>query len=137
MNCPLYNEHGKNYMHKCTLSFKSFKSVYIKNSVNQIEQFIRSFNGPSYSTTFYGGPTCRKKYTVIRGPHIDKKSREQLELVKKGGNLMLFFKKNHSLLFFLFWLQNSQFSGVQIKITLNNSTTYTNSTPYTTGVGNY
>lgn len=124
-------------MHKCTLSFKSFKSVYIKNSVNQIEQFICSFNGPSHSAVFYSGPTRRKKYTVIRGPHIDKKSREQLELVKKGGNLVLFFKKNHSLLSLLFWLQNSQFPGVQIKITLNNSTAYTNITPYSTELGNY
>ena len=120
-------EHGEISMHKhkCTLSFKSFKFVYIKNSVNRIYQMLSFFKLPIYSAAFVSQPTRRKKYTVLCSPHIDKKSREQFELVKKKGELVVYFTKNHFLLFLLFWLRNSQFPGVQIRVTLNQSTNYT------------
>lgn len=108
-------------MQQCTLSFKSFKDIHIKNSCRQIRQAIKVWNIPVHSCSFTDGPTLRKRFTILRSPHIHKKSREQFEWVRKKGQLSLFFPHQRHVLLVLFWLQSSQLPGVQLTITLNHS----------------
>lgn len=107
------------FMQQCTLSFKSFNNINIKNSREQIYRAIAFWKIPVYSYSFTGSPTLRKRITILRSPHIHKKSREQFEWVRKKGQLKIIFFHQRHLLLFLFWLQNCQFPGVQLAITLN------------------
>nr|AAG32317.1 ribosomal protein S10 [Oxalis triangularis subsp. papilionacea] len=60
-------------------------------------------------------PDTRTLYTVLRSPHIDKKSREQFEMrIKKQ---FLFMKaKPHELEKKLFWLKRQRIFGAQYEI---------------------
>ena len=109
-------------MQRCTLTFKSFHSVYIKNSINHIIQAVDLWKIPVNEFTFINQPTKSKKYTLLRSPHVHKKSREQFELVKKKSKLVLLSNQLLPVLLFISYLENSQFPGVEITITLNNST---------------
>ena len=109
-------------MQKCTLTLKSFHFVYIKNSINHIIQAVNLWKIPVNEFTFINQPTRNKKYTLLRSPHVHKKSREQYELVKKKAKLVLSFNQLLPVLFLVFFIENSQFPGVEVTITLNNST---------------
>ena len=115
------------FMQKCTLSFKSFHIIYIKKSIQYIFQAFTIWGIPVRTYSFVSQPTKYKRYTLLRSPHIDKKSREQLEWVKKKAELILFFNKISSVLFLIFLLQCSQFPGVQITISLNGGSLFTHS----------
>ncbi|KAM7266509.1 hypothetical protein ACFE04_004406 [Oxalis oulophora] len=60
-------------------------------------------------------PDSRVLYTVLRSPHIDKKSREQFEMrIKKQ---FLFMKaKPHELEKKLFWLKRHRVFGAQYEV---------------------
>ena len=107
------------------LYLKSFNNLYIEKThtkILQINNYLK--NLPQISLVSL--PSCKKKYTVLRSPHIDKKSREQFEWKKDKKSLCLFFGKKRNLLFFLFLLRNSSFPGVQVEINIKHSTFFSN-----------
>ena len=112
----------RSHMHKCTLSFKSFSFIYIKNSYQRICQAITFFQIPLHSCSFVSKPRARKKCTLLRSPHIHKKSREQFEWARKKSDFSFYCPDEKHFLLLLFWLQNTQFPGVQLMITLNQCT---------------
>lgn len=59
--------------------------------------------------------TYKKIYTVIRSPHVHKKSREQFELTEY--HQMILFK-SPKIQLFLYILQSCNFYGLQIKLSL-------------------
>ncbi|XP_006664597.1 ribosomal protein S10, mitochondrial [Oryza brachyantha] len=62
-----------------------------------------------------GLPESRSLYTVLRSPHIDKKSREQFSMhVKK--QLLVQKSETHELQKKLFWLKRLRLLGVQYEI---------------------
>ena len=109
-------------MQKCRLSFKSFNFIYIENSIQQICQAMAFWKIPAHSVIFHNSPTQRKRYTLLSSPHVHKKSREQFEWARKKGGITLEFAHRKHLLLILFWLQNAQFPGVELMITLHMST---------------
>jgi ribosomal protein S10 len=111
-------------MQKCTLTLKSFQQFYIKNSMDHILQMVNIWKIPVNKGNLIKQPTSSKKYTLLRSPHVHKKSREQYELIKKKAKLVLSFNQLLPILFFVSYLENSQFPGVEITITLNNSTNF-------------
>ena len=78
---------------------------------------------PVHSVNFNNSPTLCKKYTLLSSPHVHKKSREQFEWGRKKGEMIIRFQHHKHLLLLLFFLQNAQFPGVELMITLNLSTT--------------
>ena len=110
-------------MQKCRLSFKSFQSIYIKNSIQQIHRALNLWKIPVHGLSCNSFPSQCKKFTLLSSPHVHKKSREQFEWVRKKGEMVLEFHQRKHLLFLLFFLQNTQFPGVELKITLLLSTT--------------
>ena len=64
-------------------------------------------------------PVVRRKYTLLRSPHIHKKSREQFEWCKRKGGIVIHTESRKCILFLLFLLRNSRFPGCELKITLN------------------
>ena len=111
-------------MQKCTLTLKSFHFIYIKKSINHIIQAVNLWKIPVNEFILINQPTKSKKYTLLRAPHVHKKSREQYEFVKKKAKLVLLSNQLLPVLFFISYLENSQFPGVEITITLNNSTNF-------------
>ena len=117
--------------YKVHIYLKSFDNLYISTSINQILQITnylktfedlsnRRFEQPSEKVISL--PTLNKKFTVLRSPHIDKKSREQFEWTRYKKSIFLDFQKISVFSLFLFLLKNSSFPGVQIEINLKHST---------------
>lgn len=109
------------------ISLKSFDNLYIKRSLNQISQINKYFqNGFSYKyrEKNISYPTIIKKYTVLRSPHIDKKSREQFEWKRYKKSIILQFEEKRFFSFFVFLLKNSTFPGVQVEVILQTPSFY-------------
>ncbi len=85
---------------------------------------LKNENLPLYSSISL--PKKRKLFTILRSPHIDKKSREQFEF--KSYKKKLFFgfmdsdiKKCFAPLL-IFLIKNSDFPGVELEISFSYST---------------
>ena len=115
--------------YKVHIYLKSFENLYIHTSLNQILQianYLKNFSDLSNrrfeDQKVISLPTLKKKFTVLRSPHIDKKSREQFEWTHYKKSIFLDFQKISVFSLFLFLLKNSSFPGVQIEIHLKHST---------------
>ena len=115
--------------YKVHIHLKSFDNLYIDTSINQILQitnYLKTFSDLSnqkfQSQRVISLPTLKKKFTVLRSPHIDKKSREQFERTHYKKSIFLNFQKISVFSVFVFLLKNSSFPGVQIEIYLKHST---------------
>jgi len=92
----------------------------------KIRIVLRSFENPlfenvnlgTHDTRKIGLPESRVLYTVLRSPHIDKKSREQFSM--KIKKLFLVIKtKTHELRKKFFWLKRQRIFGAQYEIRLS------------------
>lgn len=104
------------------ISLKSFDTLYIEKSeskILQINNYLRNLSNKGISVFL---PIIKKKYTVLRSPHIDKKSREQFEWKRYKKSITLFFQKRGAVSVFLFLLRNGSFPGVQVEMCYKHST---------------
>ena len=69
-------------------------------------------------------PQKKKKFTVIRSPHIDKKSREQFELRHYKSVFIFNIEKKSCAVLFFECLKNSQLYGVELSIDMRSSCFY-------------
>ncbi|KAL9243479.1 hypothetical protein vseg_017362 [Gypsophila vaccaria] len=69
---------------------------------------------PAY-TSKVGLPMTRKLYTVLRSPHIDKKSREQFE-TRIQKQILDIKVERHELRQKLFWLKRHRIIGAQFEV---------------------
>ena len=112
-------------MNQITITFKSFNPLYIKKTASIIYGVLffldRLYNNNLLQKVLYIPlPKKTKKYTFIKSPHIDKKSREQFEWNRYKGTVTILLNNLYptagdSLIFFL---KNSSpsYIGVQLKI---------------------
>lgn len=61
-------------------------------------------------------PEKKKKITVLRSPHIDKKSQEQFEIRVYKTNIIFKIKQVNTCLLFIEIFKNSNMFGVEIEI---------------------
>ena len=106
------------------ISIKSFDNLYIEHSITRILQINKYLQKHLDTENQISFPTIIKKYTVLRSPHIDKKSREQFEWKRYKKSIFLQFEKSFLLSFFVFLLKNSSFPGVQVEIHYKNLSFY-------------
>jgi small subunit ribosomal protein S10 len=66
-------------------------------------------------------PKNRTLFTVLRSPHIDKKSREQFQFIHYKKKLFVEIENINKSALFIFFLKNSQFPGVEMEISLSYS----------------
>ena len=71
---------------------------------------------------YFSFPTKRKMFTVLRSPHIDKKSREHFQWKQSKITVFLEFKKPGEWDLFLFILENARLPGVQLLVGCQYST---------------
>jgi small subunit ribosomal protein S10 len=98
------------------IKLKSFDFSYIENFIKKLYELLLYLN--IYSVYWISLPTLKKKLTVIRSPHIDKKSREQFEFIRYKTEIIIQSKKSFNTSFFLYFLKNSEASGVQLQISI-------------------
>ena len=106
------------------ISIKSFDNLYIDHSITRILQINKYLQKHLDRSNQISLPSIKKKYTVLRSPHIDKKSREQFEWTRYKKSIFLQFEKSFLLSFFVFLLKNSSFPGVQVEINYKNLSFY-------------
>ncbi len=106
------------------ISLKSFESELIQRASSEILEMIPS----EWKYSQFSFPRKIKKFTVLRSPHIDKKSREQFQ-IEYYKNIIRLEKNNdskdnleESFNIFLENLKQSKFYGIQMKIEFNYST---------------
>lgn len=80
-----------------------------------IKSFEKLPTGHPHNTCQIGLPRKRILYTVLRSPHIDKKSREQFEM-GMHKQLLVIETEIHKLREKLLWLKLHHPLGVQLKI---------------------
>ena len=61
-------------------------------------------------------PKTRKLFTVLRGPHVDKKSREQFHFTTHTKKVGIQFKNIKHAVTFLYILKNAELYGVETQI---------------------
>nr|AEN56107.1 ribosomal protein S10 [Cucumis melo subsp. melo] len=90
----------------------------------KIRIVIRSFDHPFFANHFLGLPPYTRKiglpesrvhYTVLRSPHIDKKSREQFEMERKIKPMVIKTER-HELRKKFFRLKRQRIFGAQYSI---------------------
>lgn len=105
------------------ISLKSFQPNSLQLSVQLIQKILSLFEQHHLTTTTFFLPTHRKRITVLRSPHIDKKSRDQFEVLTYACSLkgsLILNSSARNLLFNL--LQNFHPPGVGVKIKMTSQT---------------
>lgn len=111
-------------MYKIRIEIVSFDYFYLEKSIKKFQEIFLSLG--LNNIKHVGLPKNKKKFTLLRSPHIDKKSREQLEIKKYKIQILMNVNNSNSSIIsvFLYILKNSKFFGVEIKITLFYLTQY-------------
>ena len=102
----LQEKEKKLFMQQLCLTIKTFDKIYLKNTVNKILEFLNFL--VIFNVKFSYFPVKKKKITVLKSPHIDKKSRDQFEFrtfkllliinskISKTNKIMAVREKNHT-----------------------------------------
>lgn len=113
-------------MYILSIKLKSFDTQRLKKSENQLQKLYQSIS-PKKTVHDIGViplPEQRSHVTVLRSPHIDKKSREQFVFKKIQRLVQYRFKNRKVLHFFLSGLQCLECTGVEIIIQLRSWNDY-------------
>ena len=99
----------------CKISIKSFDSYTIEYSIHKIKKMaalagVVSIVGPIPL------PTNKKRFTVLRSPHVYKKSREQFEMATHKRLLVLKDTSPSVIQYFLEYLKKNIPIGVGIQL---------------------
>jgi len=103
------------------ITIKSFDNQRIKACQNEIQQLYLTLNPTQQDSSgknVVSLPTKRSHITVLRSPHIDKKSREQFVLKRIQRFVRYTFQEANDVYTFLFGLKNLECSGVELKVSL-------------------
>ncbi len=107
-------------MYTIHLSLKSFNL----DSLNRTENYLLSlfsFFGAT-QVKHQNNPKKCKKITVLRSPHIDKKSREQFQQVTHKKTITVCLDTKNILFLFFELLKETQTQGVEIEMLTDFST---------------
>ena len=94
-------------------SFDIFSNSLALNIIYNLANILQIKNTKEFFL-----PKKIKKFTVIRSPHIDKKSREQFEMRRFKKLLILKIDNQNTTLLFLEILKNLRFYGVEMQINI-------------------
>ena len=101
-------------MYKISLTLKSFDLHYLTQTENYLFSIFSFFNVDKIKHKM--NLKKNKKVTVLRSPHIDKKSREQFQLINYKRILIVNFSDENIVLLFLKSLKTNKFLGVEVEI---------------------
>ena len=96
--------------------------IKIKSSQKQIFKIYNSFikkifNKLKINYSFFCFPNLKKKFTILRSPHVYKKSREQFQFLTFKCIFKIFYNFN---LFYLKYLMLNKPSEIKLTFSLKN-----------------
>lgn len=103
-------------MYTIHLNLKSFDMDNLKKTEKYIFSMFNFLN--KNQIKYKTNPKKCKKITVLRSPHIDKKSREQFQLVTFKRTLSVSLSDKNTLFFIFEILKDMKSVGVEIEISL-------------------
>lgn len=103
-------------MQQIRIKLKSFDMFYLTKSIKKICE-ISSYVGLK-NLHFISLPTTKSKFTLLRSPHIDKKSREQFEIRRYKIQIVLSTQNLYKTSLFLYILKNSELPGIELYTTI-------------------
>lgn len=107
----------KNFMYTIDLDLKSFERENLKKTENCILSLFEFLN--KNEIKYKTNPKKCKKITVLRSPHIDKKSREHFQLLTFKRTLSISLSDKNGVFFIFDFLKNMKSIGVEITIYVN------------------
>ena len=105
------------------ISLKSFESKLVQNAVHQISSSLSAHSSLKFFHISF--PQKQKRFTVLRSPHVDKKSREQFHIKSFKTMIRIHSSQNlesYELRLFLENLKYLKLLGVQMKIQISYTT---------------
>ena len=103
-------------MSKIQVHIKSFHSGLIEKALIAVQKSIKSLH--DFSLRVHTQKTFKKRYTVLKSPHVHKKSREQFEVTEYHTISSI---ESENAAPFLLLLKSGSFYGVQLKASLKTS----------------
>jgi ribosomal protein S10 len=103
-------------MYIISLNLKSFDLDYLNRVKNYLYSMFSFFNLRNLKHKM--NLTKSKKITVLRSPHIDKKSREQFQIVTYKRTIVLTIDDKHIVLLLLNLLKTIKLPGIELEILL-------------------
>ena len=103
-------------MFKAQLKLKSFDHALIDLLIYLLKDVMIALNYKEFKQVML--PSHTKKITVIRSPHIHKKSRDQFQIKTHKRFLEISFPNRNALYAFTEICRKLQVSGVQIEIAI-------------------
>lgn len=102
--------------HKLTISLKSNDHANLAKGQAKIQLLFNELNNSTEIRPLITLPKKKSYVTVLRSPHIDKKSREQFVYKTSKMNIVFNFSDSVSLNSFVFALNQIEVPGVEMKI---------------------
>lgn len=109
-------------MYKVQIKLKSFDPFFLNQVIFLLSDILKTFKITNYKEVFI--PSKTKKITVIRSPHIHKKSRDQFQIKKYKRSLIISFNDYNYLHAFIEICKDLHLIGVQMHISLKDKTYY-------------
>nr|AST08900.1 ribosomal protein S10 [Micractinium conductrix] len=106
----------KNFMYTIYLNLNSFDLNCLNQTENYLYSIFSFFKIRKIKHKMISTPS--KKITVLRSPHIDKKSREQFQMVTHKRTLVLNLNDKHLVLILLNLLKSIKLPGVELELLL-------------------
>jgi len=96
---------------------RSFNPQTLKNATEQIIE-MRKFlpNVFVFKQSVIGFPTTTQKWTVLRSPHVDKKSREQFQMKNYSVSYKTTFSNQKELTLFFQKLKHTEIYGTEFSV---------------------
>ena len=113
-NTHFYIKKKNKIMQQIRITIKSFNMQYLLIAIQHIIDIARILEIKTIKRIDL--PKKIKKITVIRSPHIDKKSREQFEIRNHKSILIFNIEKKSCGVLFFECIKNSQIFGVELSL---------------------
>ena len=107
-------------MYKISFNLKSFNLPDLARTDTYLLSIFSFFNIDQVKHQI--NPKKCKKITVLRSPHIDKKSREHFQIVNHKKTLLLEVSDKNLFLLLIEILKNSKIRGVEVEMVVEFST---------------
>jgi small subunit ribosomal protein S10 len=102
--------------YQCSLEVKSFSFLSIENKINLILKFLDQFSFISVKGPITL-PLKKKKYTLLRSPHVHKKSQEHFGLFNYKTILIINFPSEKIMNLVLNFLRKNLFLDFEMRLT--------------------
>jgi small subunit ribosomal protein S10 len=129
-------------MYQIQISLKSHAPLCIKKGMKSLQQLFITLSETDAGIQIRGGerikkivestpvepsqgipfPILRKRWTVLRSPHIDKKSREQFEWSRWKEKIYFFSTERKAIITLLSFIRHSEFPGIELHLQLHRFT---------------